>query len=511
MNERVINTADGPIQGLLDGDILSFKGIPYGADTGGGNRFRPPQPVHAWNDVLKATAFGPDAPQSDPAASAERQADAAVQTTGVEAENCLVLNVWTPSSRGARPVMVWLHGGGFVSGSGSGVIYDGGNLVRRGDVVVVTLNHRLGALGYLNLDGIVEAGERPVNLGMLDILQALRWVRDNIAGFGGDPGQVTIFGESGGGRKVTTLLAMPEAKGLFHRAVIQSGPAVLMNDYDASRRVTALVLEELGMDKPTLAELQAAPLGNIMTAQHKAIRKLGRGDHEGIAQPLAAVVDGKMLPGHPFDPEAPAISDDIPVMVGWNQTEATLWLARDPDLNEVSDERLHERITTLVGDKAEAFIRQYRDYYPDANNSDLLAYIATGRRRYPVDSQVLAERKSLRGVAPVWLYTLTFRTTARRGALRTPHALEIPFVFDNVETSRRFVGKGDGPQKMADQMSSTWIAFAKTGNPNNPAIPEWPPFDVERRRSMVFDTESRVAEDFGHIDRKVFGPYFYGG
>jgi para-nitrobenzyl esterase len=306
------------------------------------------------------------------------------------------------------------------------------------------------------------------------------------------------------------LLAMPSARGLFHRAVIQSGPAVFMNDYDASRRVTALVLAELDLAAPTLEALQALPLDTIMSAQFAAIRKLGRGDHPGIAQPLAAVVDGGILPHHPFDPQAPAISDDIPVMVGWNQTEATLWLARDPDLNEISDERLEERIRALVGDSASEVIGKYREYYPDADNSDVLAYVATGRRRYPVDSITLAERKSARAKAPVWLYTLTYRTTARRGALRTPHALEIPFVFDNVESSRRFVGDGDGPQKMAEQMSSSWIAFARTGDPNNPRVPDWPAYDPDNRRSMVFNTESYVAEDFARVERDVFQPYFYG-
>lgn len=506
----IVNTGDGPVQGIVDEDILAFKGIRYGADTGGANRFMPPRRVAAWNNVFMATGFAPDAPQSDPTKRGNALADAAVQTSGIEGEDCLGLNVWTPSLEGKRPVMVWLHGGGFVSGSGSGTMYDGRNLAHRGDVVVVSLNHRLGVLGYMNLQGVVDSPEACVNLGMLDILLALQWVQENIASFGGDPGEVTIFGESGGGRKVTTLLAMPSAKGLFHRAVIQSGPAVFMNDPEASRKVTALVLEALGLENPTLEELQALPLDDVMSAQFEALKKLGPGDHPGLAQPLAAVADGEILPHHPFNPVAPAISTDIPILVGWNQTEATLWLARDPDLNGLDDARLLARIAELVGDDASRFIEAYRSRFPEADNADILAYIATGRRRYPMDSIVLAERASARGGAPVWLYTLTFRTTARRGALRTPHALEIPFVFDNVESSRRFVGEGDGPQQMAEQMASTWIAFARTGDPNNDTIPPWPPYDKVQRQSMVFNTESRVAKDFGQLERELFGSWFYG-
>jgi para-nitrobenzyl esterase len=505
----VVDTVEGQLQGRMAGDIHCFKGVRYGADTGGRNRFRPPQPVAPWDNVYQAISFGPDSPQSNPASEQPMTSDAAVQVSGIEGEDCLCLNVWTPALSGKRPVMVWLHGGGFVSGSGSGLMYDGKNLSTRGDVVVVTVNHRLGVLGYMNLDGIVDSDEPIVNLGMLDLVACLEWVRDNIANFGGDPGNVLIFGESGGGRKVSTLLAMPRAQGLFHKAVVQSGPAVFMNDYNASHEVSTRILDELGTEKPTLDELQSMSLERLLLAQHASLGHFAN-DYPGIAQPLAAVVDGKILPHHPFHPEAPSISDDIPVMVGWNQTEATLWMIRDLDLNEISDEKLQSRIEKLVGDRAAEFIDKYKAGYPDANNADLLALITTGRRKYPLDSQLLAERKAARGAAPCYLYTLTYRTTARRGALRTPHALEIPFVFDNIETSKRFVGEGDGPAAMAEQMSSSWIAFAKTGDPNNQAIPSWPPYSVDKRESMVFNVESAVAGDFASVERDTYGDFYYG-
>jgi len=507
----LVQTEQGVVQGYFDDRIYCFKGLPYGADTAGENRFRPPQPPPAWEGVREATRFGADAPQQNPDRRAARQEDAAVQTSGVEGENCLVLNVWTPGLEPSerKPVMVWLHGGGFVSGSGSGTIYNGRNLADRGDLVLVSINHRLGVLGYLNLDGVVESEEPLVNLGMLDILGALEWVQRNIERFGGDPDQVTIFGESGGGRKVTSLLAMPSAQHLFHRGIIQSGPAVFMNDADASQEITAMFLKALGMDKPTLRELQQLPLDDLLRAQHAAVREAGR-SRPGIAQTLAAVVDGEILPHHPFDPDAPAISDDKPVIVGYNQTEATLFMGRDEGLWNLDEDGLLERVERLVGEKAAAIIDQYREAYPDATCSDLLAFITTGNSRYPVDSITLAERKAARGAAPVWLYTLTFRSTARRGALRTPHALEIPFVFDGVEGSRAFVGEGDGPDQMAEQMSSTWIAFARNGDPNNGTIPRWEPYDGAKRSTMVFNTESRLVEDFGKVEREAFGRYFYG-
>lgn len=412
----------GMVRGNVDRGVCCFKGMPYGASTTGNNRFRPPQPAIPWEGVRDATSFGPDAPQQNPARRAANRQDTAVQTSGIEAEDCLVLNVWTPDldEQGKRPVMVWLHGGGFISGSGSGTIYNGRNLADRGDLVLVSINHRLGVLGYLNLEGVVESDEPLVNLGMLDILQALEWVQMNIDKFGGDPGQVTLFGESGGGRKVTSLLAMPSAQGLFHRGIIQSGPAIFMNDIDASLEITSMVLHEL--------------------------------DAEG----------------------------------------------------------LKDRIEQLVGDKAADIIARYGEAFPEASCSDLLALITTGYSRYPIDSITLAERKSARGAASVWLYILTFRTTARRGAMRTPHALEIPFVFDGVEGSRRFVGDGEGPEVMAKQMSSTWIAFARTGDPNNPAIPQWKPYDLNERLTMVFNTASQLVEDFGKVERETFGRLFYG-
>ena len=503
----LVQIQSGALRGRLERGIYSFSGIPYGENTTGSRRFLPPLPAPPWSGVKDALEYGPDAPQLG-----RREQSAALQNNLLRPpdEDCLVLNVWTPAlGDGARrPVLFWCHGGGFVSGSGSGALYSGEHLARRGDVVVVTFNHRLGALGFLPLCDVDAAAPSALNVGMLDIVLALEWVRDNIAAFGGDPGCVTLFGESGGGRKVTALLAMPLARGLFQRAIIQSGPGVFMNDRGAARRLAERMLEHLGIARDALRELQALPLVDILAAQAELLQKFGR-DTEGLVQTFAAVVDGTLLPHHPFHPVAPALSDDVPLMVGYNRTEATLFMGRDPDLLELDAAGLRRRVEALVGDDAERVIDIYRRATPEASCADLLAYIATGRRRYPIDSIKLAERKAARGRAPAYLYTLTWRTPAARGSLRTPHALEIPFVFDNVEGSRRFVGAGDEPHLLAEAMSSTWLAFARSGDPNNARIPTWPAYSLDRREQMMFDVPCSIARDFGCAERAAWEPVFY--
>jgi para-nitrobenzyl esterase len=503
----LVQTPAGALRGRLQEGIHSFLGISYGENTTGSRRFLPPLKLERWSGVKDALEYGPDAPQTIP-----RGRSAGVQNNlrRPPDEDCLVLNVWTPGvcDDRARPVLFWCHGGGFVSGSGSGSLYNGEHLARRGDAVVVTFNHRLGALGFLPLCDVDSAAPSAMNVGMLDIVLALEWVRDNIADFGGNPGCVTLFGESGGGRKVTALLAMPRARGLFHRAIIQSGAAVFMNDRVAARRSAERMLEMLGIARDPLRELQALPLEEILSAQNAVIRKLDRGS-EGLAQTFAAVVDGSILPHHPFHPVAPALSDDVPLIVGYNRTEATLFMGHDPDLLELDDAGLRRRTEELVGDDAERVLEIYRRANPGASCSDLLAYIATGRRRYPIDSIKLAERKAERGRAPAYLYTLTWRTPASRGALRTPHGLEIPFVFDNVEGSRRFVGPGDEPRSLAHAMSSGWLAFARTGRPDHGDIPSWPAYSTAAREQMIFDVPCRIERDFGAAERAAWEPVFY--
>jgi para-nitrobenzyl esterase len=365
-------------------------------------------------------------------------------------------------------------------------MYDGAALARRGDAVTVTVNHRLNVFGYLNL---AELGGHPSSgeAGMLDIVAVLEWVRDNVASFGGDPGNVTIFGESGGGMKVALLLAMPPARGLFHRAIIQSGPWLKAVSQDAATGHARALLEKLGIEPGKLEKLATLPAAEIQAAAAAAVT----GNVIGGFSPS---VDGIALPSGPFDPAAPAISADVPVLIGTNKDEATLFLFADPKFGDYTEDDLAKRARQAAGDKAEALIAAARETFPDYSPSHLASAVQTVTMMWR-DSIAMAERKAAQGAAPAYMYLLEWETPRGRGKLRSPHALEIPLVFDNVETARNFVGAGDAPQTLAEQMSEAWLAFARTGDPATPALPDWPPYEPDRRATMVFNLESRVVDD----------------
>lgn len=505
----LVRTTCGVVQGRTEEGIGSFKGIPYGAPTGGANRFMPPQPPEPWKGIREAVAFGDMAPQRLPGAglSVTQQLDAA---TGDENEACLYLNVYTPGTEGARPVMVWLHGGGFVTGSG-GPAYDGTNLARRGDVVVVTLNHRLGALGYLHLGDIDPRFASAGNAGMLDIVAALEWVRDNAAAFGGDPANVTIFGESGGGRKVAALLAMPPAAGLFHRAIIESGPGMRVNEREYGTQFATAFLAELGVQPGDVGSLQEIPLERILAAQF-AVQRTSPSSLPGIRGGFRPVIQPGVLPSHPFIPAAPAQSAGIPLLIGFNRTEATLFLANDKEVYELDEEGLQRRTAKLYGDRAAAIVADMRAAYPDASPSDLYILIDTGSRRYPIDSIKLAERKAAAGGAPVYFYRFDWQSTARYGRLKTPHALEIPFVFDLTEhpSWRGLTRATPEAAALAAKVSATWAAFARTGSPNGGGLPQWDAFDAEKRSTMLIDNESACVSDPAAAERAVWERTYWG-
>jgi len=327
---------------------------------------------------------------------------------------------------------------------------------------------------------------------MLDIVLVLEWVLDNIASFGGDPGNVTIFGESGGGMKVSLLMAMPGAQGLFHRAIIQSGPGLRAVSREAATRNAKALMEQLGAKD--VAALQRFSAAEIQAAAEKA----ATGGPMGGFSPC---VDGVALPRDPFEPDAPAISKDVPVLIGTNKDEATLFLFADPRFGDYTEEDLAKRSKQAAGDKAEALVAELRKTFPDYSPSHLTSAAQTAMGMWG-GSVTLAERKAAQGGAPVYMYLLEWETTAARGRLRSPHALEIPLVFDNVDKARSFMGRGD-PQVVADQMSEAWLAFARTGNPATSALPAWPAYDADRRATMVFNAESRVVEDPYANVRKV--------
>jgi para-nitrobenzyl esterase len=491
-----VATRNGPVRGCEEDRLKVFKGLRYGAPPVGEHRFKPPRRPDAWRDVADATAYGAPAIQSGLAPGERRSSpgDPPAPDEPASSEDCLFLNVWTPGLDSARrPVMVWLHGGGFANGSGGAAMYDGGALARKGDVVTVTVNHRLNVFGYLHLGEVFGADYAKSGVaGMLDLVLALEWVRDNIATFGGDPGNVTIFGESGGGWKVSLLMAMPGAKGLFHKAVIQSGPGLTGKPKTEADETARTLLRALGVDTP-----QA--LAMIPTdALSKASVELG-GEVMRLYTP---VVDGEALPRDPFMPDAPAQSADIPLLIGTNKDENTLFMFSHPKFGSYADADVDRHATTAVGEaRAPALVGALRKLFPDYSPTHLIAAVGTASAMWS-GSITLAERKAAQR-APVWMYMLTWETPVARGRLKCPHALEIPFVFDNVEKARNFVGRGEEPQHLADSMSSAWLAFARTGDPNTAGLPAWPRYDARRRGTMIFDLECRVVEDPHPEVRKV--------
>ncbi len=466
----IVSINAGKVRGTTEKEVLAFKGIHYGASTAGSNRFLPPQPAEAWEGVFDATEYGQTAPQYGILANPDVN----------QGEDCLVLNVWTPAvgDGGERPVMVWLHGGGYSSGSGSESTYNGANLANRGDVVVVTINHRLNVFGYLYLDEI--GGEEFAGsgiAGLLDIVLALEWVRDNIEVFGGDPDNVTIFGESGGGSKVSTLLAMPSAEGLFHKAIIQSGPALTGVDPEDATAYAESLLEELGLEADELDQLQQVPVQEMLDA----ITALSSGEMGG----LAPVVDGDYLPTNPFDPVAAPTAANVPLIIGTNHDEYSFFLMiyGTPADTDMTEEELQERLSSIY-DNADDIIAAYQNADPEATPWQLYIWILSEGFRRP--SITLAERKAEGGTAPVYMYLFTKESETYPG-YGSPHFMEVAYVFDNTANSPN--------DELATIMSEAWIAFARSGDPNHAGMPNWEPYTADNRATMFFDIPCQLVID----------------
>jgi para-nitrobenzyl esterase len=479
----IIDTTLGKVRGLRDGPLHRFKGLRYGASTEG-RRFLPPRAPEPWTGVREAAQFGARCPQAELKVMPESEAS---ETHEPMSEDCLFLNLWTTGLKGPRkrPVMVWLHGGGFANGSGAKIRYDGSNLALRHDVVVVTLNHRLNAFGHLHLGDLLgEPYAASGDVGMQDIVLALRWVRDNIDAFGGDPGCVTIFGESGGGRKVSVLMAMPSAKGLFHRAIVESGATLRMSTPAQATRQTLEVLGRLGLGRRDAAKLAHVPI--------RALAEAAPTDAMGELRP---VVDGAVLPRHPFDPVGPDISADVPLIIGHNATETTF--RADTPLDPIDDEALQRQVRRFTGAaRAEAarLIAIYRANRPRASAVELYQFISTDYW-IGADTALQAERKSDLGRAPAYVYRFEKTTPVRQGKLHSPHMLEVPYVLDNLDKAREFTGTEAGDDALARTLSRCWTAFARTGDPNVAGLPHWPPFDGERRAVMALNDVSKLVLD----------------
>ncbi len=503
----VVKTTSGAVQGLISNGIHAFKGVRYAAPAIGDLRFKPPQKPAPWQGTVDAIGFGAPAMQMNfqpPAATDLARQLSTIFTTPAEVkidnEDCLFLNVWTPGvgDDKKRPVMFWIHGGGYAYGSGSWPLYDGANLARRGDVVVVTVNHRLNLFGYLYLAEL-GGGEyaQSGNAGMLDLVLALEWVRDNAAAFGGDPGNVTIFGESGGGSKVSTLAAMPAANGLFHKAIVQSGPGLTGAKKDEATATAKALLAELGIDAANLAKISDVPAEKLLGAAMAASAKLPPSFSR-----LSPVVDGTVLPSDPFTPAAPAQAANVPLLIGTNKDEMTLFEVGQPGFMTMDDAALAARAKQTAGDKADALVAAYRKRSPHYTNPYLASALSTGGFMWYGSIQ-LAERKAAQKAA-VFMYRLDWETPVANSLFKAPHTLEIPLVFQNVEICRALVGEGPGPQQLADVMSDAWLAFAKTGNPATAALPTWPPYEKKKRATMIFDATSKIVNDPDAEIRKIY-------
>jgi para-nitrobenzyl esterase len=506
-------TASGKIRGTRSGELHVFKGLPYGASTAGANRFMPPSKPEPWAGVRDVIAYAGRSPQAG--AGAQRPELATVwgpRDNLPVGEDCLTLNVWTPALDTAkRPIMVWLHGGAFSYGSANSPWYDGSSLARRNDIVVVSVNHRLNIFGHLDLSSTGdERFAASGNVGVLDLVAALEWVRDHAARFGGDPGNVTIFGQSGGGGKVSALLAMPSAKGLFHKAIIQSGASVRFAERERTTRLADAVLKQLELgphlSRGQLDALQALPIGRLTETIAPAQKTLPAPRYALLDRyNFGPVIDGQLLPAHPFDPAATALSDDVPVMMGGTKDESAIFLAPDDAVwnRTLSAEELHKRIAAVAGDATDRLVAYYKRRDAAATPADLLITGLTAAN-FQVRSTVLAERKAQRGKAAVWMYRFDWETPAFGGRLKSPHSMDVPFVFNTLGVIGEPHRKPHA-QDLVDRVSATWASFARNGDPGNKSIPAWPAYTADKRATMVFNDQCQVAGDPDGEARPLWG------
>lgn len=484
---EIVSTSAGPVRGRWEwGLVQAFKGLRYAAPPVGALRFRPPQPVQPWTEVQDAAQFGNAAIQE------AGQADMPFDEK--HSEDCLFLNVWTPELKGKRPVMVWFHGGGFSSGAAGRPTYWGDHFARDG-VVLVSVNHRLNVFGYTQLPASWGPEYASSGIaGMLDCVEALKWVRANIAQFGGDPDNVTIFGESGGGAKVSLLLGMPPARGLYHKAIIQSGAGLDATPRAYAQALGGALTEVLGVKPGDTAALAAVDTQKIFESQKAAIDKVSKLDRGGfLSGGFNPSIDGNALPRGPFTPEAPEMAADIPLIIGTNKDEGTMFALGDKSLASLTDADLEERARKADAKRAGKLVPALRAAYPGYSPGEL-AVAMLGAQMFWINSVTLAERK-LKQRAPVWMYRMDRELPTLGGAFKAGHATELSYVFGTYENIRDFVGPGDAPVQLSRQMHSAWVAFAKTGNPQTAAIPTWPRYDLAKRQTMIFDVKSRVEGD----------------
>jgi para-nitrobenzyl esterase len=521
--DAIVSTSFGRVRGSRLGDLVTFKGIPYGGPVSGKGRFKAAPPLQPWTGVKDALRLGNTAIQGPRVYLGVNEPP--------PAEDCLYLNVWTPGIDGKqRPVMFYNHGGGFVLGSGGTWYQDGGNLARNHNVVTVSTNHRLGLLGFLFLADI--AGEEygtSGNQGMLDILQALSWVNQNIASFGGDPSNVMVFGESGGGQKTSCIYAMPSAKDYFNKASIESGAGIRMATRDSATATTRLVLEDLGLSTSDWHKLLDVPVPALLETNARVLKRISAAPPATDTTPRPSsfmpVVDGVILPHHPFDPKAPAISRDKPLLLGSNRDEAAYGLYESGNTAAflLTEEELEQRLQSRYGANSRQILDVYRRSRPGASPSQL--YIAIAGSATALGEITIAERKCAQHGAPAYMYVFVHQSNFIVPGTNYPigagHSLEIPYKFDNVHAEVAPNSKAPGPyehllgmetvygtdpnrDKTAHNMSEIWATFARTGHPGAKGQPAWPAYTAEVRATMMIDAECRVVDDPWGKERRLW-------
>jgi para-nitrobenzyl esterase len=463
----------------------------------------PPEPPSPWQGIRGSMTYGPTCPTNESPVFEDKFEFPLNRSRGYYTdENCLNLNIWSKSLTGAekKPVMVWLHGGGFSSGSSVEFpAYDGENLSRKGDVVVVSLNHRLNSIGFLDLSAYGEKYKHSANTGIMDIVSALTWIRKNISNFGGDPDNITIFGQSGGGAKVTCLLNTPSAKGLFQKAIIQSGS--YLNHFiepEISKRVAAELLKELGLQPDQVDSLQTLPYDRLDAAARKALQTIKQHlkpeETNNFGLEWEPVHDGYFLPYQPDEPAAIKLSENIPLLVGSCKNEFMPFI---PGSDGISMDSATAKLKGMYGDKTAAYLSAVKKAYPQT--TEPADYLDIDFLFRPLVIRQ-ADQKSSTGAAPVYVYLFTWQSPVMDGAYKAFHCMDLPFVFDNISRCEEMTGGGEAAHLLADKMSAAWIQFARSGNPNHKGLPIWPAYTAKNGATMLFDNKCEVRD---HPDEEL--------
>lgn len=493
----IARTQYGPVRGYVSGDVLTFKGIPYGADTGGENRWLPAKAPERWTEDYNALAYGANCPQTLHSFRAKEHTFLQQWTDGFQGEDMLKLNVWTPSLSGSRPVMVYFHGGGFSFGSAYELAsHDGAQMARNHDVVQVSVNHRLNVLGFLDL---VEVGgsayEESVNCSMMDCIAALRWVQENIANFGGDPDKVMIYGQSGGGSKVTTLLGMPAGKGMIHRAAVMAGGGGNIPTIEQSREFSRRFVRELGIGAKDIAALQKMEWKTLFDTGNKVAAEINGPFRRGFGPPVdgpprvgwAPTLDGRTITLRSFTDAAPDISRDIPVMFGSNSEEGTSW-----SQNPTEAEWRASLAEQLGAERGNALADAMKRAHPEKAIRTLSYGVAGQAYRNRIHKML--KLKHDQGAAPAYQYWFTWQTPQLDGLPGAWHTAELAFCFDNTALCDQATGNTPEAQALARKMATAWANFARTGNPSQPGL-AWTPSDPVRNQTMIFDNHCRMEDD----------------